>query len=453
MDKTLLKQLKARNEKRLGELRAKLEKNEVREDDIAAVEEEVTALIEEVQALADEIANLDDGDGEGDGSGSENGDGDGEGAERDGENGDEGSDPEGDGSDGENRSGMLTTEQRDRISANIAAGLNVRSQNSNAQIEKRQRSAFANFVVGRISEQEARSLGIEAGNGTVTVPDSMSREIITYAQEENIMRRLGTIVSTDENIKYPVLVKKATAQGHKKERKDNEPIPSTDIEFDEIELEPTEFDALAKVTLKLLKRTGLPIEQIVMDELKKAYVRKEIQYMINGDEVGNVNPGALSKKAVNFTTTEKVLYDALIKMKNSVKKDIRKKSRWILNTAALTKIETMKTDDGFPLLRPLDAPVEGCNYKLLGFLVEEEDAVDKTDAPDVPVFYFGDFSHFYIQDVNGSMEVQKLIEKYADVNMVGFKIYALLDAQLIYSPFEVPVYRYELVETSPPAGE
>ncbi|MGQ0421373.1 phage major capsid protein, partial [Bacillus sp. HC-Mk] len=182
------------------------------------------------------------------------------------------------------------------------------------------------------------------------------------------------------------------------ERTNNE-MPETDIEFDEIELSPTEFDALATVTKKLLARTGLPIEQIVMDELKKAYVRKETQYMVNGDEANNINDGALAKKAVEFKTDEKNLYDALVKMKNTPVKEVRKKARWVLNTAALTKIETMKTDDGFPLLRPFNQAEGGIGYTLLGFPVEEEDAIDIPDSPDTPVFYFGDFSKFYIQDV------------------------------------------------------
>lgn len=448
MNKKLLRKLKARTEKRLSQLQAQVEANEVREADLEAVNEEIDGLIDELKSIKEELGD-DNADEEKEGAEESTGDGSDSAEGRSAEEAE--TDTEAD-NNNENREGMITQEQRDGLIGNIRQGMNARNVMTGEKREKQIRKAFANFVIGKISETEARALGVEAGNGTVTIPDFMSREIITYAAEENIMRRLATRVSTDENIKYPVLVKKAQAQGHKKERGDNDPIPSTDIEFDEIELEPTEFDALAKVTLKLLKRTGLPIEQIVMDELKKAYVRKEIQYMINGDEAGNVNPGALSKKAVEFKTDEKDLYNALVKMKNTVKKDIRKKSRWIINTAALTKIETMKTDDGFPLLRPLDAPVEGCNYKLLGFLVEEEDAVDKTDAPDVPVFYFGDFSYFHIQDVNGSMEVQKLIEKYADTNMVGFKIYALLDAQLIYSPFEVPVYRYELIDSTPPAG-
>ena len=41
--------------------------------------------------------------------------------------------------------------------------------------------------------------------------------------------------------------------------------------------------------------SGVPVEDIVVEELKKAYVRKEINYMFNGDDAGNENPGALAK--------------------------------------------------------------------------------------------------------------------------------------------------------------
>ncbi|MED2716474.1 phage major capsid protein, partial [Bacillus thuringiensis] len=74
------------------------------------------------------------------------------------------------------------------------------------------------------------------------------------------------------------------------------------------------------------------------------------------------------------------------------------------------------------------------------------------DSPDTPVFYFGDFSKFYIQDVIGSLEVQKLVELFSRTNRVGFRIWNLLDAQLIHSPFEVPVYKYVLKEQTTPGA-
>ncbi|PED28168.1 phage major capsid protein [Bacillus thuringiensis] len=435
--KEILKASQARNKARLAELQGKVEKNEVRSEELAAVKAEVEVLTEEAKTLADELAKLEADEKEEDPDKKKDDDPDKK------EDLEVKEDP--------NQSKEIPKEERSEIMAAIATGLSTKGHKSTKNKEKETRSAFANYIVGNIDEREARALGLVTGNGSVTIPDFLSKEIITYAQEENFLRRLGTGVKTKENIKYPVLVKKAEAQGHKNERTNNE-IPETDIEFDEIELSPTEFDALATVTKKLLARTGLPIEQIVMDELKKAYVRKETQYMVNGDEANNINDGALAKKAVEFKTDEKNLYDALVKMKNTPVKEVRKKARWVLNTAALTKIETMKTDDGFPLLRPFNQVEGGIGYTLLGFPVEEEDAIDIPDSPDTPVFYFGDFSKFYIQDVIGSLEVQKLVELFSRTNRVGFRIWNLLDAQLIHSPFEVPVYKYVLKQQTTPGA-
>lgn len=427
--KEILNASLTRTKSRLAELQGKVEKNEVRSEELAAVKAEVEQLTKEIQTISEELAKLEEKEKEEDP------------AKKKDDDPDKKEDPAV--NENPNEKTDLSEEQRSVISASIAAALSTKGHKSTKNKEKETRSAFANYIVGNIDETEARALGLVTGNGSVTIPDFLSKEIITYAQEENFLRRLGTGVKTKENIKYPVLVKKAEAQGHKNERSNNE-IPETDIEFDEIELSPTEFDALATVTKKLLARTGLPIEQIVMDELKKAYVRKETQYMVNGDEANNINDGALAKKAVEFKMEEKDLYNSLVIMKNTPVKEVRKKARWVLNTAALTKIETMKTDDGFPLLRPFNQAEGGIGYTLLGFSVEEEDAIDIAGEPDTPVFYFGDFSKFYIQDVIGSLEVQKLVELFSRTNRVGFRIWNLLDAQLIHSPFEVPVYKYVL---------
>ncbi|EEO6560703.1 phage major capsid protein [Listeria monocytogenes] len=435
MNKKLLKKMKEQREKRLEELKGKVTNGEIRAADLDAVNSEIDNIIEELQGIKDELGNDEDSSDEEDEEPAEE--------EKSSEEDDEARD---DDNTDEERGASLNPEQRDAIMGSISKGLNVRAKSTKKQLENQIRSAFANFIVGNINETQARSLGIEVGNGSVTVPDFLSREVITYSQEENFLRRLGTAVSTDENVKYPVLVKMATAQGHKKERIGTDLIPETDVEFDEIELEPTEFDALATVTKKLLKRTGLPIEKIVMDELKKAYTRKETQYMVHGDEVGNINNGALAKKAVKFTPdpTETRLYDQLVSLKNTPLKSVRKKARWVINTAALSLIEKMKTDDGLPLLNPLTQAQDGCNYKLLGHLVEEEDEITVDGKEDVPVFYFGDFSTFYVQDVNGSLELEVLRELFTNTNRVGFKLYSLLDAQLIYSPFEPSVFKFEV---------
>jgi HK97 family phage major capsid protein len=463
MNKKQLLAMQKRNKARLTELRGRLEKNEVRAEDLEGVQTEVQELADEAQAIADALANIEGGDEE---SGSDEGSGDGE--DRDGEAAGEGEGSEGDdGSDdsdeergessgeGEQRSG-IPVEQRDGIMKKIGASLSTRGHKSTKTKEKELRSAFANFVVGKITEAEARSLGVEVGNGSVTIPEVIASEIITYAQEENLLRKYGSRHKTKGDVKYPVLVKKADANVTKTERTTD--IPETDIEFDEILLDPAEFDALATVTKKLLKMSGAPIEQIVIDELKKAYVRKETNYMFKGDDVGNENPGALAKKAVAYYESTPVditaagysqkLYSQLVKLKGQPVTEVLKKSMWIVNRAALTILEDMTDTTGRPLLHQA---ADGVGYKLLGHKIDFTDAADGAD-PTKPVFYFGDFKAFHIQDVIGAMELQKLVEKFSGTNKVGFQIYNILDGQLVYSPFEPAVYRYEVGEVDPNAG-
>lgn len=441
MDKQLLLALQKRNKARLVELRTKIEKNEVREDDLATVQTEIEELAEEAQAIADALADMDDTDTSTEESRAD---------EEDKKDEEDAKDE-----DKKDEERALNPEQRSKAMGSIAAALSTRNAKSSKTREKEIRSAFANFVVGNISEAEARSLGIEVGNGSVTVPEVIASEVITYAQEENLLRKYGSIHPTKGDVKFPVLVKKAKANVSKKERTTD--IVETGIEFDEILLDPAEFDALATVTKKLLKMSGVNVEEIVVEELKKAYVEKEINYMFRGDDASNENPGALQKKAVPYYETEAIdvnaagysqkLYQQLVKLKGQPVTAVLKKSMWIINRAALTILEGMTDTTGRPLLHEAK---DGVGYTLLGHKVDFTDAANKTETDHTtPVFYFGDFSAFHIQDVVGSLEMQKLIEKFSGTNKVGFQIYNLLDGQLIYSPFEPAVYRYEVALAKP----
>ena len=439
----LLMEMKKRNEQRLSELRGQVEDGTVRDADLSKVQDEIEKVTDELQDIANQLGEeepADDPDPADDPKDNPE--------DRAGEDDPEPADEPKD--EPEDRAGMISQQQRDGLLSSIQNGLQTRARMTQEKREQQIRKAFADLVVGNITEQEARALGIEAGNGSVTVPEVIASEVITYAQEENLLRKYGTVVRTAGNVKYPILVKKADANVTKKERTTD--IPETAIEFDEILLDPAEFDALATVTKKLLKMSGVPVENIVVEELKKAYVRKEINYMFNGDDAGNENAGALAKKAVAFEKpldltaagAGQKLYDALIEFKNTPVTEIMKKGRFIINRAALTAIEKMKTDDGFPLLRPFTQAEGGIGYQLVGYPVDWTDDADKKGEPDTPILYFGDFSAFKIQEVIGAMEIQKLIEKFSGKNQIGFQIYNLLDGQLVYSPFEPAVYRYEI---------
>lgn len=439
MTKKLLLALQKRNNERLIELRGQLADTENRELDVAAITAEVEDIQAQLQDIADQLA--DDG-------------GEGEGEDTPPEEGAEGRSGEGEGAEGaapENRSAVIP-ENRQAAMGAIASALSTRGHKSAGARAIEQRKAFAQYVVGQIDEAEARSLGIVTGNGGVVVPEVIASEVITYAQEENLLRKYGSIHRTAGDVKYPVLVTKAAANVTKTERTAD--MDETTIEFDEILLAPAEFDALATVTKKLIKMSGVNIEDIVIEELKKAYVRKETSYMFKGADVGHENAGSLYNKAVAFEASTTIdyaadgwaqdLYAALVRMKNTPKTEVLKKSMWIVNRAALTKLESMTDTTGRPLLH-VDA-TDGVTYKLLGHKLDFTDDADGASSV-TPHFYFGDFKSFHIQEVIGSMEIQKLVEKYAAQNKIGFQIYNLLDGQLIYSALEPTVYKFAATQS------
>lgn len=453
-----MQQLQARHEQHLTTLRGQIESGQVREADLAAIQEEIDGLVAELKDIKGELAGKDDG-------GEPEGNPDiGEGRSAEPTDQEPETDPaEPELNEGENRSGMITQQQRDGLLGNIKKGMEGRNALNKKTKLNEIRKGFARFVVGQSTASEARALGIVSGNGGVTVPKELVPEVISYAQEINPLRTDGTMHPTKSQLGFPVLVKRAKVNGHKKERGVNEPIPDTTIEFDEITLSPAEFDALALITKKLLKRSDLAIENIVMEELGKAYAEQEGVYFFRGDDPENLNEGALSKKAVQFYATKEVdnggtikvvavdgkngpeMFDALVDFKNQVKASVRRVSKWYLNDAALSIVEKMKDNEGRPLYNALDQLKDGIDGKLLNYPVTVTEFADKSaDDTDTAIFYFGNPKSFHMQEVDGALETQTLVEKYADTNHIGIKIYNLIDGQLIYSPLEPTMYKLEL---------
>ncbi|QHF55989.1 hypothetical protein Bateq7PJ16_0183 [Bacillus subtilis] len=421
--KKILMRRKAAIEARMNEIRADLEGDKTEASAVEQLQKEVDDLAAELEEIKKALENPEDDEEPEDEPAAPAG----------GEEGRTGDEPE----QNENRSG-IDPEKRNALVNNIMRSLSSESRTKAKKSE--QRKAFANYLVGRISESEARAMGVETTNGKVLIPETLAKEIITYAQEENLLRKYGTVIRTEGTQGYPILVKKAKAQRIKTERTQDNPIPQTDIDFDEVKLNPTETDALVLVTKKLLAMTDMPVEQTVIEELKKAYVDQEANFFYNSTD----NPGSLIQKAVAFTPADMEVYDKLVRLKNTVPTSKLKNSRWMMNRAALTAVETIKDKNGNPLLR--EAYIEGTfGYRILGYPVDVTDYVDG-GTPDTPRLYFGDFSSFRIQDVINSMEVSKLLEKYSDTNQVGFKIWHLNDGQLVYGPYEPTVFKLELTD-------
>uniref|UniRef100_UPI00359F7305 phage major capsid protein n=1 Tax=Jeotgalibaca porci TaxID=1868793 RepID=UPI00359F7305 len=122
---------------------------------------------------------------------------------------------------------------------------------------------------------------------------------------------------------------------------------------------------------------------------------------------------------------------------------------WMINRQAQTELESILDNNGNPILK--DSGNEEFSHTLFTFPVIVTDYADEWNVsgskydPSKPMIYFGDFSYFHIQDVLGTLEIEPLRELFARENKVGFKIYHISDGQLIYGPFETPVYFLDIL--------
>lgn len=309
-----------------------------------------------------------------------------------------------------------------------------------ADLKKRSSTnATFDFLANKISQKNARSLGVEINNGRVLVNKEISKQILSYLQENNPIREVANIEVTKKRKGRLVQVEQAEVDILPEER-DSDSIEETSISFDEVFLSPIEMDALAKITDKLQYMSETDIKQIVIEELGKAMVRIECYWHIHSPK----NPGSLINRAVNFIAPSYSSsgYQNLIRVKNSIPVKMRKNAVWMMNRPAQTIFESMLDKNGRPILK--EDPNSEFSFEMFNYPVRVNDHFDVPGDKTKPVLYFGDFSYFYIQDVIGSIEIQVLKEIFAGENKKGIKVYHLSDGQLIYGPFEIPVFRVEL---------
>lgn len=317
--------------------------------------------------------------------------------------------------------------------------------------QKEIRKAFANFVIGKINELEARSLGVEINGGKAFVPTSVADEIIGYVEQHNPLRKYGKVVTVEGNYQYPVLTDDSEivvdVNSTERAKTDNK-IQISHLGLKAELLKPVEFDAIVTIKKRLIATTPLSIEDLVIEALKKEYLKKEIDYMFNGTSDRAFNEGSLWNKAKEFVPTETEPTKIIKELKNAPSTSVMNNARWIVNKKAIEYVEDLVLPNGEPVLKTMEHEGPGVKYLILGFPVEVNDIV-KGSSENKAVFYFGDFSSFVIQENDNGFEVEtkyEIIGNYdiAPKNEIGLHLYHLLDAKLIYSDLDPTVYRLEL---------
>ena len=270
------------------------------------------------------------------------------------------------------------------------------------------------------------SEGVDA-NGGYLVPEEYDHRLIDILDEENVMRKLGTRITTSGEHKINIAATKPAAAWIE----EGGALTFGDATFDQIILDAHKLHVAIKVTEELLYDNAFNLENYIMQQFGKALANAEEDAFINGTgtgqplgilaATGGVDVGVTAKSATAITA------DELIDLIYSLKRPYRKSAAFLLNDQTLAAIRKLKDNYGQYLWQPsLQA---GEPDRILGYAAYTSPYFPAV-AAGKPAVAFGDFSYYNIGD-RGTRSFAELKELFAGNGMVGFVAKERVDGKLV----------------------
>lgn len=270
------------------------------------------------------------------------------------------------------------------------------------------------------------SEGVDA-NGGYLVPEEYDRRLVDVLNEENVMRTLGTSITTSGEHKINIAATKPAAAWIE----EGGALTFGDAAFDQIILDAHKLHVAIKVTEELLYDNAFGLENYIIAQFGNALANAEEDAFING--TGNGQPlGILAENGgaelgVTAKSATAVTADEIIDLIYSLKRPYRKKAKFLINDQTLAAIRKLKDTTGQYLWQP--SLQTGEPDRILGYPVHTSPFFPTITAGK-PAIAFGDFSYYNIGD-RGTRSFAELKELFAGNGMVGFVAKERVDGKLV----------------------
>jgi HK97 family phage major capsid protein len=267
--------------------------------------------------------------------------------------------------------------------------------------------------------------GVDASGGYL-VPVEYDNRLIDVLTEENVMRKLGTTITTSGEHKINIAAAKPAASWIE----EGGALTFGDATFDQKILDAHKLHVAVKVTEELLYDAAFNLEGYLIDQFGRALANAEEEAFLMGDGQGKptgifdtTNGGVVSVT----TKGASVSADDILDLIYSLKRPYRKNAAFILNDATLATVRKLKDGNGVYIWQP--GLVAGEPDRLLGYPVYTS-AYAPIQEAGKPVMAFGDFSFYNIGD-RGIRSFAELRELFAGNGMVGFVAKERVDGRLV----------------------
>ena len=260
--------------------------------------------------------------------------------------------------------------------------------------------------------------GVDADGGYL-VPDEYDRRLIDVLDEENIMRRLATKITTSGEHKINIAATKPAAAWIE----EGGALVFADATFSQMLLDAHKLHVAIKVTEELLYDNAFNLENYILTQFGKALANAEEDAFLNGDGTGK--PIGLFHETLGghvADTVSTIKADDLINLVYALKRPYRKKASFIINDKNLAVIRKLKDNNGAYIWQP--SYQAGEPDRILGYPVNTS-----AFAPEGAIS-FGDYSYYNIGD-RGTRSFSELRELFAGNGMIGYVAKERVDGRLI----------------------
>lgn len=261
--------------------------------------------------------------------------------------------------------------------------------------------------------------GVDADGGYL-VPEEYDSRLIDTLEEENIMRKLGRVITTSGEHKINIAATKPAAAWVE----EGGALTFGDATFSQILLDAHKLHVAIKVTEELLYDNAFGLENYIIDQFGKALANAEEDAFLNGTGVGQ--PLGLFAKIGGGTTAETLTgalkADDILNLIYALKRPYRKNASFIINDKNLAAIRKLKDNNGAYIWQP--SYQAGEPDKVLGYAVHTS-----AYAPENAIA-FGDYSYYNIGD-RGTRSFKQLTELFAGNGMIGYVAKERVDGKLI----------------------
>ena len=261
--------------------------------------------------------------------------------------------------------------------------------------------------------------GVDADGGYL-VPEEYDRRLIDTLSEENIMRRLATIITTSGEHKINIAATKPAASWIE----EGGALTFGDATFSQILLDAHKLHVAIKVTEELLYDNAFNLEGYILDQFGKALGNAEEDAFLNGDGTGKPLGlfAATGGGTVAGTLTAAIKSDDMLDLLYALKRPYRKKASFIMNDKTLSSLRKLKDNNGAYIWQP--SYQAGEPDRVLGYAVHTS-AYAPEDA-----IAFGDYKYYNIGD-RGTRSFSELRELFAGNGMIGYVAKERVDGKLI----------------------